>query len=285
MRASLLLFVKIMKFNFSFIYLFLSVFIISFALVSCNDDDEPTVDPTTKGSLTIEFDNVVGDRDLALNTATYKNAAGENFTVSKLNYYVSNIKLLMADGSSYVVPQDSSYFLIREANAESQEVTLNNVPAGEYTGVQFVVGVDSLKSLVDPSKRTGILATATGPTNEEAMYWDWNPGYIFLKMEGTSDSAKSANGKFYYHIGGFGGRTDKTLNNLRTVKVDFGGKKAIVTSELSPEVHLMADVLKIFNGSTQLSISKNTSVMFENYSKNIADNYVNMFNLDHIHAD
>lgn len=274
-----------MKFSFSSIYLFLSVFALSFAFVSCNDDNEPVVDPTTTGSIRIEFDNIVGDRDLALNTGTYKNTAGENFTVSKLNYYVSNIKLLMANGSNFVVPQDSSYFLIREADAKSQEVTINNVPSGEYTGVEFMIGVDSLRSVADESKRKGILDRLSGPTNEEAMYWDWNPGYIFLKMEGTSDSAKSANGKFYYHIGGFGGFDVKTINNLRTAKVDFGGKKAIITSELSPEVHLMADVLKIFSGSTQLSISKNTSVMFENYSKNIADNYVNMFTLDHIHAD
>lgn len=275
-----------MKFNFSSIYLLLSFIAFSFVLTSCNDDNDPVVDPTTTGSLRIEFDNIVGDRDLVLNTGTYKNAANQNFTVTKLNYYVSNIKLLMADGSSFVVPQDSSYFLIREADAESQEVTINHVPSGEYTGVEFTIGVDSLRSVADESKRKGILDRLSGPTNEEAMYWDWNPGYIFLKMEGTSDSTtNSANGKFYYHIGGFGGRTEKTINNLRTAKVDFGGKKAIVTAELSPEVHLMADVLKIFSGSTVLSISKHTSVMFEDYSTNIANNYVNMFTLDHIHAD
>ncbi|WP_221394499.1 MbnP family protein [Dyadobacter sp. NIV53] len=274
-----------MKFKFSSIYLFLSLIALSFVLTSCNDDNDPVVDPATTGSLRIEFDNIVGDRDLVLNTGTYKNAANQPFTVTKLNYYVSNIKLLMANGSSFVVPQDSSYFLIREADAESQEVTINNVPSGEYTGVEFMIGVDSLRSVADASKRKGILDTGSGPTNEEAMYWDWNPGYIFLKIEGTSDSTTSANGKYYYHIGGFGGRTEKTINNLRTAKVDFGGKKAIVTPELSPEVHLMADVLKIFSGSTQLSISKYTSVMFEDYSKNIADNYVNMFTLDHIHAD
>ncbi|GLU55367.1 hypothetical protein Dfri01_48280 [Dyadobacter frigoris] len=254
------------------------------ALVSCSNDDV-VIDPTTKGDLRIEFDNVVGDRDLALNTGNYQNAAGEAFTVTTLNYYVSNIKLLQADGSSYTIPKDSSYFLIRESNSESQTVTLKNIPAGEYTGVQFIIGVDSLKSVSDISQRTGILDIGSGPTNDEAMYWDWNPGYIFLKLEGISPVATSANSKFYYHIGGFGGRTAKTINNLRTVKVDFGGKKASVTKDLSPEVHLLADVLKVFSGSTQLSIKANTGVMFTDFSQNIANNYVNMFTLDHIHAD
>lgn len=273
-----------MKHSFSSIYLYLSFFATSIIFTSCSSSD-PVVDPATKGTINIEFDNVVGDRQLKLNTDTYQNAAGENFTVSILNYYISNIKLLKADGSSYVVPQDSSYFLIRESNVASQKVTLNNVPAAEYTGVQFVVGVDSTKSVADASLRKGILDPLSGPTNEEAMYWDWNPGYIFLKMEGTSPVVTSPNSKFYYHIGGFGGRTSKTLNNIRTVKVDFGGKKAIVTAALSPEVHLLADVQKVFNGSTKVSILEHPAVMFVDYSKNIADNYINMFTLDHIHAD
>jgi len=273
-----------MKINFSYLSLYISVLFFATILVSC-DGPQTVVDPNAKGSITIEFDNVVGARDLALNTGTYQNASGESFTVSKLNYFISNIKLLRVDGSSYTVPQDSSYFLVREADAASQEVKLNNVPTGEYSGIQFVVGVDSLRSAMEKSKRKGVLDENTGPTNEEAMYWDWNPGYIFLKLEGTSPAAMAPTGKFYYHIGGFGGLTAKTLNNLRTAKVDFGGKRAIVTDKLTPEVHLMADILKVFDGSTKVSIAKNGMVMFTDYSKFIADNYVNMFNLDHIHAD
>lgn len=279
----LFLFFK-MKHKISYAVLSFTAAFFSIFLISCNDD-EPVTDPATKGSIRIEFDNVAGDRDLKLNTDTYQNAAGESFTVSRLNYYISNIKLKNADGTVFTVPQDSSYFLIREAVAESQQITINNVPSGEYTGVEFMIGIDSLKSVADASQRKGILDTGSGPTNEEEMYWNWNPGYIFLKMEGSSPVAGSPNGKFYYHIGGFGGRTEKTLNNIRIAKVDFGGKKAIVTTELSPEVHLLADILKVLSGSTQVSFVNNFGVMYENFSANIADNYVNMFTLDHIHAD
>ena len=273
-----------MKINFSHISLIFSILFAATILFSC-DTSQPGVDPNAKGSITIEFDNVAGSQDLVLNTGTYKNATGESFSVSKLNYFISNIQLLKSDGSTYVVPKDSSYFLITESQAESQQVKLNNVPVGNYTGLQFTVGVDSLKSISDISQRKGVLDTGTGPTNDEAMYWDWNPGYIFLKLEGTSSVATSPNSKFYYHIGGFGGRTSKTLNNLRTAKIDFAGKTAVVTKDLHPEVHLLADVIKIFDGTTKVSIFANSTVMFTDYSKNIANNYINMFTLDHIHAD
>ncbi|SKC18177.1 MbnP family protein [Dyadobacter psychrophilus] len=267
-----------MKRTFSFLLLpFLAVFL-SASLISCTDDPVPL--PT--GSIKIKFDNVVGSKDLKLGTDKYTNAAGEDFTVSKLNYYISNITFIASNGNNFTVPQDSSYFLIREGNVDSQQITINNVPARNYTGIEFVIGIDSLKSATDPSRRKGILDKDSGPTNEEALYWDWNPGYIFLMLEGTSDSATSANSKFYYHIGGFGGLTEKTLNNIRVAKINFGAQRAAVSKNAATQINLKADILKVFNGPTQVSIKKNTSVMFIPYSKNIADNYVNMFSLDQI---
>ncbi len=248
--------------------------------MSCKDDQP--VDPAgTTGSITIEYDNVVGDRDLKLDTDNYTNAAGEAFTISTMNYYISNIKLLKADGSSYVVPKDSSYYLVREADLASQEIKLNNVPVGDYTGVEFMIGVDSLKCASDPTQRTGVLDIAS----PDVMYWAWNSGYIFMKLEGASPASTIASGNYNYHIGLFGGLTTKTINNLKTVKIDFAGTKATVTSKLSPQVHLLADALKIFNGPTQLSIANNSVVMASAYSVNIANNYQSMFSLDHIHAN
>ena len=96
------------------------------AVFSCHTNDTPN--PTTTGRMRIAFDNVAGTSDLALNSGTYQNAVGESFTVTKFNYFVSNIHLRKDDGSDYVVPQDSSYFLIQEENPASQTITLSNVP-------------------------------------------------------------------------------------------------------------------------------------------------------------
>ncbi|MCF2490289.1 MbnP family protein [Dyadobacter sp. CY347] len=268
-----------MKRTFSYLLLSVTAVIFSASLIaSCTDDPVPL----PMGSVKVKFDNVVGSKDLKLDSDTYMNAAGEEFKVSMLNYYISNIKFIAAAGNSYTVPQDSSYFLIREGNVDSQQITINNVPARNYTGIEFVIGIDSLRSVSDISKRKGILDKDSGPTNQEAMYWDWNPGYIFLKFEGTSDSATSSNNKFYYHIGGFGGLTEKTLNNIRVAKINFGDQRAAVSENGATQINLKADILKVFNGSTSVRIKENTSVMFMPFSKNIADNYMTMFSLDQI---
>lgn len=254
----------------------LTIVVLGMAVFACHETEL-----TPMGRMRIAFDNVVGSSDLKLSTGAYQNAVGEPFTVTKFNYFVSNIRLRKEDGSEFVVPQDSSYFLIQEEKPASQTITLSHVPTGNYTGMTFVVGVDSARSLADISKRTGVL----DPGLNDGMYWEWNSGYIFLKLEGTSTVAPAAqNNAFFCHIGGFGGGYDgkKTINNLRTITVSFNADKANVQTSDIPSVKVKADVLSLFNGPTKLSIAQHPSVMFDSYSTNIADNYAKMFSYDRI---
>ena len=261
----------------------LVVIAVGLAVFSCDTTDTDTsFDPILTGRMRIVFDNVVGTSDLKLNADSYQNSIGESFTVTKFNYFVSNIRLRKDDGSEYVVPQDSSYFLIQEEKPTSQTITLANVPTGNYTALTFMLGVDSLRSSTsDLNKRTGVL----DPGLNDGMYWEWNSGYIFLKLEGTSAVAPAAqNNAFFYHVGGFGGGFNgkKTINNLRTVTLPFKTDKATVQPNATPSVRLTANVLSLFNGPTKLSIAQHSSVMFDPYSTNIADNYAQMFSYDRI---
>lgn len=241
--------------------------------------------PDKKGEIVLNFDNVVGSADLALNTGSYTNASGEDFTVTMLNYYISNIVLTNAEGGEYVVPQDKSYFLVKEEDAASQMITLTDVPEADYTGVKFIIGVDSARCAADLSARTGVLDPASGGVG---MYWSWNSGYIFLKIEGTSSAAPadpSGNKAFRYHVGGFGGYSSATINNIKEVSLDFGGEEAMVREDHGTEVHIHADVLKVFTGHMDISIASNHTVHFSPFSTNIAENYKHMFSVDHVHND
>ena len=85
--------------TFSALWLALAIMAITFS--SCDDDDDTNVAATT-GALNIEVENVVGKEPLALNTGNYTTEAGDHFTVTTFNYYLSNIKLTKADGSAFV---------------------------------------------------------------------------------------------------------------------------------------------------------------------------------------
>lgn len=267
-----------MKLTFPFACL--SALVLSWAIVACDTPDPDTsFDPVLTGTFGLTFDNVVSSEDLRLNSSTYRNASGESFTPTTFNYFISNIKLTRTDGSTYVVPQDSSYFLIQESQPASQKIQLRNVPIGSYRAVTFLIGVDSLRSTMDIGRRTGVLDPAGDHTGANGMYWSWNSGYIFMKLEGTSPAAPAdAAGQrtFRYHIGFFGGRDTRTINNLKTVTLPFGSDAVEVAANRMPEVTLQTDVLKIFDGPVPLSIAKSPEIMVSPSSKDVADNYANM---------
>ena len=261
----------------------LTILVISSGISACKKDDTtPVADETVKATLSIQFDNIAGDKNLQLNTGTYVNAAGEAFKVDRLKYFITNVKVRNAGGQEYIVPKDSSYFLVSESEAASQFVKVR-VPEGEYTSLSFILGVDSLSSVMDVSKRTGVLDPSAGM--DDGMYWGWNMGYIFFKMEGISDAAPtdpSGQHKFRYHIGGFGGYSAPTLNNNRTITINLSaGGAAKVRRGREANIHLMVDILKMFNGATTVSILTNPTVMFGDFSAKIADNYTHMFHHDH----
>lgn len=270
------------------IYLSSILFIGAAFMVSCsNDGDDVTVDPglvAGTGRMLLKFDNVAGTEDLVLDNKTYSNSSGEDLTISKFNYFVSNFKLIREDGETYTIPQDSSYFRIVEADPKSQTIALNNLPDGNYTGLEYIIGVDSLRSVSGIEKGGGAL-DPSGDMAGDGMYWAWTSGYIFVKLEGSSSKSSSPNGKFYYHIGFYGGfdSKDKTVNNIKNVKINFAGDKAVVRGDSVPQVRLTADVLKVFNGPNPISVEKNPSIMFDfTLSSGVANNYKSMFGFGEI---
>lgn len=264
--------------NFNKTILAITVTLTTF-LISC--DKAETIDPNVKNNLSIEFDNVVGNKDLKLDAEQYTNANGESFNITTFNYYISNISFKNDKGETITIPKEESYFLVKEDDKASQSITLKNIPSGNYTSVSFIIGVDSVKNTAPVAERTGVLDLAN------AMYWSWNSGYIFLKMEGTSEAAPAdANGKKGYkcHIGGYGGKDSKTINNIKTITMPLA-TAATVRSNIAPTIHLLADAMKVVNGSTNVRFSANAVTMFNPFSVNIANNYANMISVDHVHND
>ena len=227
-------------------------------VTSCKKDEDPEYNSSVKAPFSIEFDHVAGSSNLLLNTGTYTNATGQNFTITKVKYYVSNFKLTNVDGSVYNVPPAESYFLIDESIAQSSRKPVLNLPEGEYKTISFLVGVDSLRNTMDVAQRTGVLDVAGAATD---MYWSWNSGYIFFKLDGTSPAITTMGGVFQYHVGGFGGYNTATVNNLRTITIDLTNRgNAKVKTGRQANVHLIVDVLKAVNGNTNLNFATTSMI-------------------------
>lgn len=257
--------------------------LVSIAVIFTNcKKDEPAV--TGFGSLSFEFDNRAGAAGLVLGN-DYKNANGDSMRFSQFDYFISNFVLVKSDGTEYIVPKNDSYFLCKHSDAATREITINNVPAGDYEEVRFIIGVDSLKSVSDISERTGVLDPAAGAAG---MYWAWNSGYIFVKVEGTSPQAPLDAGSgehiFQYHTGLFGGKDSPTLNNIKSVEIHSHDELAKVREgKDAPQFHIYVDLLEMFTSPENISVAANPFSHAGAFSKIVANNYADMFKLDHVH--
>ncbi len=221
--------------------------------------------------LRIEISHVVGDAPLQFGN-TYRTAAGDSWSAERLRYYLSNFRLRRADGSWFVNPQsaDSSrgYFLVDEADGASKQFQIGPVPAGSYSGLEFLVGVDAARN--GAGAQTGTLDPARG------MFWTWNTGYIFFQFDGHSPQSGDAEHALSYHVGGGGGATAHSVFLPLPAPVE-------VTADTSAELHLHADLARLFDGAHALHPASLFTAMDAAAAAQIADNSAGLYRIDHVH--
>ena len=257
-------------------YKLLIIAIMAITFSNCKKDkakDPEPVPPTelaTTGSLKIYFEAMVGDSALIFNTKTYTNQAGNTFNVTLYKYYISNVKITKMDNS--VWSESNSYHLVDHSDNASALITIPNVPFGNYKAIEFTIGVDSARN--NSGAQTGALDPSNG------MFWSWNNGYIMSKFEGTSPQSAAAGNNLKFHIGGFSGAN----KSMRTASPSFNNDTAKVTSSFSPTLHMSSNLLKWFEAPNTIDFSVvNTIHMPGANAIKVADNYADMFTIEHIH--
>jgi hypothetical protein len=218
-------------------------------------------------AIKLSFINNVNGGKISFNDSTYTNSFGENYTITKLRYYVTNISLQSGPQS---VKEKNSYHLIDENKAESQVVKFL-IPEGDYNAIQFLLGVDSLHNV------SGAQTDALDPAND--MFWTWNTGYVMAKMEGNSSSSKQVNNKFEFHIGGFSG----PFNVLQRILLDFPGETYRFVAGKNYEVTINADINDWWQHPHDIKISEHAIITSPGkLAKEISENYAKMFHIEKI---
>lgn len=167
-------------------------------------DGAPTPDAAAPAPVEVAFAVKFGNTAFTCGTAVPgMGSPAATFTPTDVRFYVHDVELLTGTGA---VP------LTLDQNAfQGQGITLldfedgcgsdgtpamhpavtGTVPPGEYMGVRFTLGVPADLNHID-------LAAAAAPLDVTGMYWIWQYGYKFLKLDGTSSSP------FFLHLGSSG---------------------------------------------------------------------------------
>ncbi|MCC6723623.1 MAG: hypothetical protein IT258_03880 [Saprospiraceae bacterium] len=275
-------------------FLFLTTLFFSIALLSaCKKDEEKA----TFGTFYLEFDNIVGDQDLTLVDAAnsdfkYANSHDQNFNVSLLGYYITNIKLEGPNGEVFVDPVATGaaaadvkgIYQVLESITASQTIGLTNVPSGKYDKVTFTLGIPA--DIVQEGATGGVLDPAEG-----AWLWNWDAGYIGFTFEGRSPASPVAASQWnpensvQIHIGGWKDITDNPMmvNNVKTITLDFGTSVS-VSEKLEPQAHIKMDLLEVIDGHHgSADFTTTNAVHTPAGGTEFAENLHSAFVVDHVH--
>ena len=205
-----------------------------------------------KASLDIIITHYLAGEELILDSASVT-PLGEPITITNLKYYLSNFQLINAGGNTITLPV--AYFLVNEKNNASKTITLK-LPGGNYRAIRMLIGVDSSRNV--SGVQEGALDPALG------MFWSWNTGYIFAKLEGVT-----------YHIGGF----KAAESALQTIELPFPR-----TTVLKPGENAIAGIVvnldRWFDGPYKLHIAQEPFCMNPGeLAQHISDNYSKMFTI------
>ena len=193
-----------------------------------------------QGNVSIKFLHTANDKPLVLQDSAYQKTFGEAYQLTKLKYYVSNAALL----SKPAKPAQSVYLI----DILGQDSLLLNVKPGTYTSLAFTLGVDSIYNC------SGAQDGALDPLN--GMFWSWNSGYVFFKLEGYSASSTADLQRIEHHIGGYLGAHNASAHVVLPLE-----KPLVVKENGAYHFEVTLNLDKYWKGKNELSIASNALIM------------------------
>jgi hypothetical protein len=170
---------------------FLLLFLSGVCLTSCKDKNKK-VNPeplSTNEQLKITIQPMFGTSDLKLDQTVFTNE-GYAIQFTDIRFYLTTIR----NTSGKELTQAALFDYREHGNAL---VSSEGKPT-DFTSLKGFFGVDTAYNHDDP--------TTFGTSNPlniliaNDMHWDWNPGYIFLKVEAKVDTLADGIDKFNHYV-------------------------------------------------------------------------------------
>lgn len=215
-------------------------------------DFQGLINTSSAGSLTFNLNYKFKGLPLEFGSKYYNNAAGDTFTIKELRHYLSNIVLQKSTGEKVNL---KNYNLLDASASSSHSFTIQNIPEGNYTNISFLLAIDSF------ANHNGLQEGALDPS--WGMFWTWNTGYIFYRINGTSTKGKN----YSFDLGGDGNQPLISLD-LKSFKV----KSAKASFNLTMEVNEMFQNPDIYSFEIDgYAIHTETEPSAKKFAKNMTD--------------
>jgi hypothetical protein len=210
----------------------------AFFLTSCEkDDDEPKL-----SKLQIDMLHLVKDDLLTFNELIYENDFGNQYSVLRLQYFISDFELVHQDGRTFKV--DTAYYVDGQLPETQSLKTKLQIPYGNYSAIRFILGLNEARNTNG--------AYPNPPENNMEWPIPLGGGYHYMKLEGKVAAGEVQN-NFQAHTG-------PTNGNQNYIEVSLDGSLFLVDN---PQALLVIgmDINKWWNNPNLLDLNEITMVM------------------------
>jgi hypothetical protein len=136
----------------------------------------------------------VDGQPLVRNEMRYLNAAGNEYMVTDLMYFISDITFYRSNGTRKVIGENTGIFYIDESMSATKVISFaDRIPAGSYDSITFIFGISEEKN------KSNIF-----PNPPEAlMGWPavLGGGYHYMMMNGKWKDPSDQLMPFNFHLG------------------------------------------------------------------------------------
>lgn len=169
------------------IYSYLTILSLAFFLFSCNKASQA---PT--GAIELAVEHKVGNSPLEINKLIYTNAAGNQYLVTEVQWFISRLRLVRSDGTTAELNNGEPIYFDTGIQAGLIK-QFSTVPAGSYNALQFIFGHDE--------QMNTSLRYKNPP--ESFMFWpDYlGGGYHYMKLNGKWLNNNGLLEPFNFHLG------------------------------------------------------------------------------------
>lgn len=227
---------------------------LTFAISSCKKESETFSEVT----FNIDFAQHVNNQAVVMDSIQYTNEFGNKFSVSRVQYFISDIVLHRSSGD---ISFDMAHYIdakIPSTTSFSKKVTINKEDV--FTGVSFVYGLTE--------KRNVDGAFPNPPINSMEWPLPLGGGYHYMKLEGKHDAAGNIK-NFQCHTGPTNGNQyykEFSIPNSFEVTGDSKNIEIVMNIEkwfASPNILDLNDVTMIMGNETmQSKLEQNAADVF-----------------------
>ena len=242
-----------------------------FTILSCNEDkDDKVLQANIAFNFSHKWDGTsVGNADF--NIIKFANANGEQLSISKLRYPISNITFEKSTGEIFVI---DGYNLVDVTNNANLSFTPNTtIPLGAYSKVSFTFGFNNddnyKENYADLNSASWIVPEMLGG------------GYHFMQLEGKFiDNATAETGYAYHAI--------RAVDNSKTpqefqdtfFEVNLGG----VTITNNAAFNIEMNIAEWFKNPNTWNLNVLNNTLMPNFNAQVMmfENGQNVFSLESI---